>query len=932
MNFARLATGFVGFAVLVLCGSAAVPRQQPAPQPAKLKIAVRYHIPSPRDEHVVRYKAMVDHLDKIGFEFDPKLKPFPNTDYEDRGKNVLTGFIASDKALQCLANQSVASILLMPPDYKIPEEPGQPVRVRLELAGGLPEARQLVLANQVKVLLAQLYFKESVGYDDRGYSGKPHTRIVGQIPADQLLTLLKDLRTQPSGWLEPLIDPLTLPSPVSQRPPIIVTEVVPEPSPALEIPPPAKRGQDYLDKITPELWSMVVSKEDDTKIVRAEIILSYVPAPGDESYRTALLREAPSLLIEGRLGPVVTGLLRVNQSGGLAGLSQVSVIRLARTAMVQINPAISFAGDNAKALKQTGLEQLHQRNLKGQGARIAIVDSDFRAYEKLINDGKLPKTTRLVDLTTAFNFDLYPDPQLQDDKVIGHGTHCALAAALAAPEAELTLIRIDPASLLQLQFVAKVINGDLPWDDHIARRLDELKGTAQALAARRDEVARDRNAILDNFDDDSELKRKYELLGPAVRGWLFTPREWLYLRLAELERDRARYDQLETRFQKFYTSLKELKGIQIVCTSLVWNDGYPLGGGSPLSKWFEDTPGRKALWFVSAGNTRGQSWTGPFRDANADGVMEFAPPSHKLPPETWTPELNFLGWQPHEADGSLDLPEGAKIRITAQWQEPHDPSYFWNPVERDYYLKPLADLSLIVLRQRDPSGKILPADDCEVVARSPVPAFRIENHPSGSVYEQVVEFTVIKAGRYALRVERQLPSRWELALDPATDRPILVEKQNLAATGIRPLDVPNLPALETQWECRPRIFVGVIDPVMSAKGRVVFRDFWTTDGSIPILADTRSLIAVGAANFDDKPRPYSASGTPGTLWNFVKPNVLTYDGLALTPPGSGSAYGTSLATPFAAGTAATLLAAGQRPQLLEAQLQKMCNVLFRLAK
>src|SRR5207249_1893422 len=193
-----------------------------------------------------------------------------------------------------------------------------------------------------------------------------------------------------------------------------------------------------------------------------EIILAYTPSLGDEDYRSALVQAAPSLLIDGRLGPVVTGLARVNQSGSLAGLSQVSAVRLARRAMVHVDPSVKQGGDNAKALQLSGLADLHQRGFKGQGVRVAIVDGDFRGFEKFVQEGKLPKSTRFVDLTTEYNSDFLPDPQTGDDKAIGHGTHCALAAALAAPEAELTLVRIDPVSLVQLQFVAKVVNGDIP--------------------------------------------------------------------------------------------------------------------------------------------------------------------------------------------------------------------------------------------------------------------------------------------------------------------------------------------------------------------------------------------------------------------------------------------------------------------------------------
>ncbi len=163
---------------------------------------------------------------------------------------------------------------------------------------------------------------------------------------------------------------------------------------------------------------MLTSKDDDSKIVRAEIILSYTPSAGDESYRGALLKETPSLVIEGRLGPVVTVLMRVNQANALAGLSQVSVVRLARPALVQVDPSIQFSGDNAAAIKQSGLEILHQRGAAGQGIRVGIIDSDFRAYADLVRLGKLPKSTRFLDLTTEFNPDLYPDPEMGDDKVL----------------------------------------------------------------------------------------------------------------------------------------------------------------------------------------------------------------------------------------------------------------------------------------------------------------------------------------------------------------------------------------------------------------------------------------------------------------------------------------------------------------------------------
>ena len=101
--------------------------------------------------------------------------------------------------------------------------------------------------------------------------------------------------------------------------------------------------------------------------------------------------------------------------------------------------------------------------------------------------------------------------------------------------------------------------------------------------------------------------------------------------------------------------------------SLVWEDGYPVGGSSPLSRWFNDSPAPGFLWFQSAGNTQGQSWAGVFRDEDGNGVMEFVAPGAKLPAERWTPELNFLGWQPYAGAGSGPHPESC-ARSVAGWR------------------------------------------------------------------------------------------------------------------------------------------------------------------------------------------------------------------------------------------------------------------------
>jgi hypothetical protein len=116
--------------------------------------------------------------------------------------------------------------------------------------------------------------------------------------------------------------------------------------------------------------------------------------------------------------------------------------------------------------------------------------------------------------------------------------------------------------------------------------------------------------------------------------------------------------------------------------------------------------------------------------------------------------------------------------------------------------------------------------------------------------------------------------------------------------------------LEKKWELRPRLFVSAIDDKVGRQGRPVFADFATDLGTVGMPADARSLVTVGAAGFDNRPQPYSAKGPPAFLDYFVCPEAFAYDRLELGVEPPGVAYGTAVATPFAAGIAASLRSAG----------------------
>jgi hypothetical protein len=299
--------------------------------------------------------------------------------------------------------------------------------------------------------------------------------------------------------------------------------------------------------------------------------------------------------------------------------------------------------------------------------------------------------------------------------------------------------------------------------------------------------------------------------------------------------------------------------------------------------------------------------------------MEFAAPGASLPRGRWTPELSFLAWQPHEAAMSPELPATARLRVSLQWREPHDRAYALRTGERDYYQYPLAGLQMVLLRQRDPDAKALPTDDLEEVARSWGMPQRLENQPGSAVYEQVLHVTVDKAARYALRLERQASTRWILKGQPDRGRLTLGELTGLTPTGIRPQGVATLPELEQNWELRPRLFVEAIDDTVALRGRPVFMDFATDQGSIGLPADSRGVIAVGAMDAAQRPHPATSLGPPANLDWFRQP-TLSYAALRLGSE-SGGAYGTSLASSFAAGWAAVMLNAGNSPAQVERFLQ-----------
>ena len=896
------------------------------PPPAKFKCTLRYFIPAPRDEHVRHYDAMIRHLVRIGFEFDPPLERHPETDREDRAKNYIHGFIASDNATRILDATSVQSISLIPAapnEFSLPENPDEPVHVRLELPGGLSTDRQRELQNQARVLLRENGFKEAPGYDHFGYTRKPYTRIVGTIPRGKFDLLNRDMRSHPAGWLGPIIPRDEIPLPLRDMNPIRVIEVLRDKTPIKELADPLPRETMYLEKISADLWNLVNAKGLPPTPIRVQIGFAGTLQPEDREWKQMLRDAAPGHIVEGYFGSYVTAMVLIEQVRRIAASPSVSLIRMPRVPSVDIDPKLVGKGDNGKALNLTGLNELHARGYTGEGVRIGIIDANFRGWEELVKKKQLPATTTIVDLTTEFDAEVEPAKYASDPAGIGHGAALAQAAALAAPQANIVLIRAEIGYPHQLHDILRYVQGGR-FSAMIEYRHSELLSRGTQLQNRREHLLKERKIILDDFTDETDLRAHLEFLGPFF-GWLYSDREWHYKRMDYHRKLEAEQRARDERFRQFMKTVRSLEGIPILVNALSWNSGYPLGAGSPLARALDDPTG--PLWFQAVGNTRGQVWHGPFRHTIGDPVMKFVPDGAPLPKERWSNEVQFLAWHPYQGKSAADLPNKLRVRLTVQWREPHDPDYFARGGEDDLYVKPLAGVRLHVLRQRDPGGKTWPADVFESVARTGNWAERIEHLPNGSLYEQVLETSLDQAGVFAIRIEKPVSEQWVLAPHDVRRTQTFKLLRGLTPTGIRPIGVPTLPALEKDWDLRPRVFADVLDEPNRVQGRVVFADFPTDAGTIGMPADARNVISVGAANFNNKPQSYSAFGSPAGMEMASRPWLYAYDELELAP---GGAFGTSVSAAFAAGTTAAMLT-GKMPreqmlQILRSQQGKVLRV------
>jgi hypothetical protein len=872
--------------------------------PDNYDVQVRYRILADRNERVLQYEAFTKFLGGIGFKEtdndESDQAPF------DPNAQLISGVIPSRTARDLLKDARVQTILLAPAGYKLPDDPQQRVRVSIELA---PSRDQLALSNQTEIALSKLGFKRDLGFDTRKF-----TLLRGTVPASNLPKLLRDLRYQPSGWLLPETSPELYavlrdgaPTPELVRPfgemvPVRVVEVLggTEAAPAVVVLPPIPADQPQLAKFTADLRRRLAEEGAREKPLRLEVVLANAPIGDDRDWRIPL--KAAGATVEGRVGPVVTVLVAQGaRAANVALLSEVSSVRLPRvsSSITGDLPApkadepkedkkenlVSTADEPklprpASALKPPPLPRDDAADRKGQGVRVVVIDTDFAGWEQNLagpaKDSKPAPKTTFIDLTAERNADIRPDAM---PGTLGHGTRCALAVRLGAPMAELLLVRIPVDAPYHVVNVGRFVRGDEFRTEGFITRRQEIESEYEAIGNQKRDAQAEYRRAFDNFDDDAAARQR-RVAAQKMLQKLEAAEQGLLERM-------SRVDALEQ-------SLAKLRAAQVVVSLVHWDTGFALDGASAVARFLDDWLTRPKgaydrhltrtnslpppLWFQPAGDTHGQTWTGLYRDADGNGVMEFAEPDAKLKPGRWSNELNFLAVR-RDGQDVIDLPAGAKVRISVQWREPHDPTV----PEADYRV-PVAPLRLLLVKQRDPSGEKFASDEIDLVAESEGLPARLQIDSTFGVYEHSLELTLPAAGRYAVRLEGRVPAI------------------------VRPSTVPTLSSQTVHWELRPRLLVESAD----GRGRFALADFASENGGVSVPADGRSVVAVGAADRNGKRQPYSAAGAGPQTQLLTKPDLLASDALP-SPAGAPPLQGSSLSASWTAGWAARLLSNGMAP-------------------
>ncbi len=819
--------------------------------PEKYDVQARYRIRADRDERIRQYRSMQSYLKDIGFV--ATARDDADLDVFDPTAELLQGTIPSANARRILDDARILTAIALPSGMAIPEDGKKPVAVRLRIASGFGQKEQREFHDQTVRHLGFLGFQEGIGYDHAG-----HAIIRGSLPAENLLKLLKDLRTQPSGWFAPLVTRDQLPEPFRNTLPIRYVEVLPD---SADLPVVPNAAPTSLSKVTPDVRAIFNDPAMAQQPVRLDLILEDEPKLEWPDLRNRIRTAADGIAVEGVVGVVVT--IRIPKTQDISKLIDVPEIRAIRLPRLGSETGTVQPGTSgtqpSELLVSANVAALHAAGFQGDGVRVVIIGSDF--------SGTLPASARVIDYSAELNPDLIPLPMGMGQSV---GATAAQLASAAAPKATLILIRIDPSAFHQLLSAARSAAGEQIYSEAMQTRSFELTRRGETLTLRRSAASEEyRKAFLDLSDSDKTIAR----------------RDKARKDLDQLLADELVFKGAVDRFTALKNALDRLRGTAVVINTLTWETGYPQDGLNELSRYIDtkyitkpvtsSIQARKQptapIWVQPASMALGRVWAGPFLDEDGNNILDFASTATALPKGNWTRELNFLQFAPPEGDRTATLPAGLKVRFTIQWREPQDPDGY---VPRE----PVFPMTLRLLRQLDPIGKTQASDEFSEVAHSTGAPLKLLKTAASGAFEQTLEVTIPADGVYALRVEGRSAFEYQI------------------------------PALRQKVEVSPRIVIEPADAATTVKGSVLFQTFNTSTSGVGIPGDSSAAITVGITTAPGDTRLTLTGAGPG-LTLLTKPELVAPGQVTI---GNTTLRGSVTAAALIGGSAASLVSSGVR--------------------
>jgi hypothetical protein len=724
------------------------------------------------------YDEMTAQLKASKFQHQPKFEE------EWKYSDLLFGVVPALGADGVVTAPQVRTTILLPQGYDAAGRKTLLLQMRLTTGFGILPQHEV--AKRARALLEPLGFQEAVAYDPEG-----NTRLLGWLPADKLDALLGEnmVMEVPLTGLEPPVQGALTKFRVQ---PIRRVEVLRDPvadAPADPETAAVPRDQEHLEKVSVDLRRLLGQGGK----FRVEVILRTDPPVSNRVLAQRVQEVAKSFEMEGRIGPLVGGIVDAADVAELARSPQVSTVRLPQPALTPALPPMDAKGreqanfDFVSLFRPTlGVRELGALIRRKPSIRVAVISSDFRGAQKLI-EVRLPPQTHVLDFTPSRDKDLQPDALAGNADEIGHGTRLALAVVEATPVDELFLLRVSPDAPFQVQDILERLEGG-PWrSEALLLREREIRADRIKMDTEKSALRFERNVLIKTFREDDEYRKARDAY------------------LAK-EADAKRREQLllarTDRLVRQHEMGQKLQGVGTVVVGLDWPDGQPrLPEERGGLRYLRGGPNLSAAWVQAMPKLPRQSWTGLFRDGDGDNVMDFAPRDRAV---AGRHDLNYLLWQPHPwLQGAATnlyydhLPGKTVVRLTLQWREAHAPEWK-QPDSDDYYRQAISPFRIVVLKQRDPTGQLLPVDTFEVVARSQGWADRVEDHPRYGIYQHTVRFDVPVEGRYAIRIEGKQPD------------------------STLPVGVVRSGRLE-KFELYPQLKVDVLSPATRDQGRVVLQ-------------------------------------------------------------------------------------------------------------